>query len=118
MAIQIFCNLESRQKEPYAAGNAAVLSLPTSALVLQSCLKRLQTATRHLHTATLMSHAMETCELDSPVCKLSRAVMLLGAEAACTVPHCPSTAVGQSVISQAAVSENNIEGALQKYNFF
>lgn len=44
--------------------------------------------------------------------------MLLGTEAACMVPHCPRTAVGQSVISQAAFSDDNMEGALQKFNFF
>lgn len=44
--------------------------------------------------------------------------MLLGTGTACTVPHCTSTAVGQSMIHQAAFSEGNTEGALQKFNFF
>lgn len=54
-------------------------TLPTSAPASQGCMKHLQTATCHM---LLMSHAMETCELDSPVCKLSGALMLLGTEAA------------------------------------
>lgn len=47
-----------------------------------------------------MSHAMETCELDSPICKLSGALMLLVTGGAGIVSHCHSTAVGQSLVSQ------------------
>lgn len=74
MAIEIFCNLEKQQKEPYASGNTAVLSLPASPLGSQGYICRLPHAICRM---LFMSHATETCELDSPVCKLSRALMLL-----------------------------------------
>jgi len=84
---------------------------------LSSSFPGLHETSADCHTL-LRSHAMETCELDSPVCKPSGAPMLLETEAARTVRHCPSTAMGQSTISQAAFSEDDTEGASQKFSFF